>query len=458
MKRRGGVAGGRRGQAARRDGAAAPGTGGVDGAAPQAGSRPLSDGGPGPVVAPAPAGTVPADHTASGRPFSLGRRPPLTGLRALALALVLVYHANFSSMPGAWAGVVVFFVLSGFLITALLSAEGQRTGRIDLQGFYARRGVRLLPSLFLTVALLAIYATFVSVGDVHQRVWGDIQATVFYYSDYRQALGHEPLFGFLAQCWSLSIEEQFYVVWSVLMVAAVATGKRPVAYALCIAGLLASLGDRLWLVLSTAHFDTQVYTRAYYAFDTRADALFLGCLLGLIAADGWLRPWTGWPKRALQAAALASTGTLVWLSLYAPLSTRNLLLWWLPLSAVAATVLVAYFVVVPRGWGSRFAGLWPLVFVGELSYTIYLVHFPVYLALEPGVLHWPFWWTEIVRLAVVFVIAVFSWFCIERPLMRWYRRRAARAPAKRHVVAARPAPPPDVPASPTAPRPTDLAR
>ncbi len=91
--------------------------------------------------------------------FRLGNRPPLTGMRAFALSTVLIYHSNFHTWPGSWIAIQIFFVLSGFLITAMLAGEGDRNGRISLKGFYSRRAARLLPPLFLTIALLAIYAS-----------------------------------------------------------------------------------------------------------------------------------------------------------------------------------------------------------------------------------------------------------------------------------------------------------
>jgi peptidoglycan/LPS O-acetylase OafA/YrhL len=373
----------------------------------------------------------PTDATGAAEPyrFRLGNRPPLTGIRALALFTVLTYHSNFKTLPGTWVALQVFFVLSGFLITAMLAGEGMRTGRIGLGSFYARRGVRLLPPLLLTVALLAIYAHFVHVADASQRLWGDSLAAMFYYADYRQAFGHAPFFGYLAQTWSLSVEEQFYILWSLAMLVAVAAGRRHLAYAFVIVGMLASTADRLYLVYHAPHFDSAVFSRVYYAFDTRADALFLGCLLGLLAADGHLHGWARWARGLLTAAAAGSAVFLVWILLYAPLFTENLAVWWLPTTTVASAIILTYFVICPMSLGSRFVGIGILVFIGDLSYTVYLIHFPVYLAVEPSTTGWAFWPNELLRLAIIFTIAIFSWFLIEKPLMRWRQRSAARASA-----------------------------
>jgi len=364
--------------------------------------------------------------TPRSRAFRLGNRPPLTGIRALALATVLIYHSNFHTLPGTWVALQIFFVLSGFLITAMLASEGKRNGRISLRGFYARRGVRLVPPLLLVIALLGIYASVVHVADAAHRVWGDSLAALFYFADYRQAFGHAPFFGYLAQTWSLSVEEQFYILWSLLMVAAVATRHLKLAYGFAVVGLLASTVDRTWIVLHAHPFTAGTFLRTYYAFDPRADALFFGCLLGLLAADGWLLQWPRWATRTITALAAASAAFLCWILQTTHLFDRAVVLWWIPATTVASGILIVYFVVCPTSLGARFAGLGALVFIGDLSYTVYLVHFPVYLATMPSELHWAFWPAQVLRLAIIFGVATLSWFLMERPLMRWRARSAAR--------------------------------
>jgi peptidoglycan/LPS O-acetylase OafA/YrhL len=358
--------------------------------------------------------------------FRLGNRPSLTGIRALALSTVLIYHSNFKSLPGTWVSLQIFFVLSGFLITAMLASEGKRMGRISLTGFYARRAVRLMPPLLLVIGLLAIYAHFVHVADAAHRIWGDSLAALFYFADYRQAFGHAPFFGYLAQTWSLSVEEQFYILWSLLMVVALVSRRPKLAYLFAIIGIIASTADRTWLVLHAHPFTDGTFLRTYYAFDPRADALFFGCLLGLLAADGWLLAWPRWATKAITVAAAASVAAIVWVLLYAPLFDKSVVLWWVPVTTLASGVLIVYFVVCPKSLGTRFAGLGIFVFVGNLSYTVYLLHFPVYLATMPSELHWPFWAEQVLRQAIIFSIAIASWFLMEKPLMRWRAKSAKR--------------------------------
>jgi peptidoglycan/LPS O-acetylase OafA/YrhL len=310
----------------------------------------------------------------------------------------------------------------------MLAAEGRRNGRVSLTGFYSRRAVRLLPPLMLTIVLVAIYASFVHVADAAHRIWGDSAAAMFYYADYRQAYGHEPFFGFFSHAWSLSIEEQFYIIWSLLMVTAVAFHKRRLAYGFAIGGMTLSLGDSLWQAFSAPHFNDAVFTRIYYAFDSRADALFLGCLLGLLATDGY---FSRWPRRATQilaVGAVVSVAFLIWILFNAPLFQQRMVVWWIPLTTVASATIIIHFVISPHGRGSRFVGLGIFVFLGDLTYTLYLVHFPVYLALQPGPTgtHWSYWPTEFLRLAIIFAIAIGSWYLIEKPLARWRQRSARR--------------------------------
>jgi len=357
--------------------------------------------------------------------FKLGNRPPLTGIRAIGMATALVFHSNFRTMPGAWVALQVFFVLSGFLITSMLMSEGRRNGRISLKRFYARRVVRLGPPLLLAVILLLIYSAFVFVPTAVERVWEESAAALFYFEDYRVAFGKEPFLGYFAHTWSLSVEEQFYVIWSILLVAAFAFGRRRLAYLFASIGIILSTIDRLWLVYRTHGWSDAAFSRAYNAFDSRADALFVGCLLGLLATDGLLHAHRKWLVRVLPTAALCSAGLLLWVLFEAPLFSRNVILWWMPLSTVATAIIVAYFVMCPMGRGSRIVGCGFLVYVGNLSYTVYIVHFPVYLILLPGYDSMSFWPTMAARLAITFGIAIASWHLIERPLARWRQRSAA---------------------------------
>jgi peptidoglycan/LPS O-acetylase OafA/YrhL len=355
--------------------------------------------------------------------FSLGNRPALTGIRAVCLAAVLVFHSNFETLPGSWAALGVFFVLSGFLITTMLATESNRTGRVSLGRFYSRRAVRLLPPLCITVALLAIYAALVNVANASQRIWDDSAAALFYYADYRQAFENNPLYGgYLTQCWSLAVEEQFYLIWAVLLVVALKFGRRKVGYALAIVGIAICTANRLYIVLSAPHWNIYVADRTYFAFDTRGDALFLGCLLGLIATGNHLENWKPAAKRVLVVAALASTAVMIWIVFNIDLYSRSLPLVWVPVSEVASLLIIMYFIIHPKGVGTKLMGISALVLLGNMSYTIYLLHWPVFVALSPSTTHWSYWQLDAVRIAIVMILALASWYLMEKPLTKWRRR------------------------------------
>ena len=138
------------------------------------------------------------------------------------MSAVVAFHLGLTWAPGGYLGVDVFFALSGFLITALLLSERDTAGRISLVRFYARRGLRLLPALLAVLGALWLFATLTVVGDSAHRVRGDGLAALFYFANWRAAFGDAPFMGFMGHAWSLSIEEQFYAVWPVLVVAALA--------------------------------------------------------------------------------------------------------------------------------------------------------------------------------------------------------------------------------------------
>ncbi len=199
-------------------------------------------------------------------------------------------------------------------------------------------------------------------------------------------------------------------------------GRRKLAYGLACTGILISVVDRMHLVLAAPVWNLHVADRAYYAFDTRADALFLGCLLGLIASGGHLEDWKPRTKRILTIGAAASVVITVWILFMVNVGSRSLPLVWLPVGEIAAAVVIVYFVVKPQGLGTRIIGLSALVLIGNMTYTIYLVHWPVFQAISPSTVQWPFWLVEVVRMAIVIPITLASWYLIEKPLMKWRRR------------------------------------
>src|SRR4051812_8790504 len=196
---------------------------------------------PDPRPAPPPA---PADRGSAAAPFKLGRRPPLDGLRAVAILAVIGFHYGPTKVGGGYLGVDVFFVLSGFLITALLVQERENKGGISLPAFYLRRARRLLPALFIMLVAVAVYGAIYPHRPESAHLWRDIAAAVFYVANWVHGLGHSLETGLLAHTWSLSVEEQFYLLWPATLVILLArrASRRTIAIVVAI-GIAASLTD-----------------------------------------------------------------------------------------------------------------------------------------------------------------------------------------------------------------------
>ncbi|KRF27085.1 acyltransferase [Phycicoccus sp. Soil802] len=325
----------------------------------------------------------------------LGYRPALDGLRGVAVLLVLAQHAGLPYFSqGGTVGVTLFFVLSGFLITSILRAEHEATGRIDLRGFYLRRARRLLPALALLLIGVSAYL-LVS----HQSLL-DVVLAAGYASNIAGAAGHN--LGNLVHTWTLSLEEQFYLLWPLLL-PVVARRRRPAVILAAVAALVVA-----WRVLLSSS-GTPV-ERIYFGPDTRADAIVLGCALAFALASI--------PVGRLRLAAAGSAVLVAGLCAARPESSLS---WLLPLVTVASVVLVAY---AARST-SRLLTWRPLVATGRISYGLYLWSFPVALSVASRDL--PLWVSATTITAVSVALALASWFVVETPFLRHHVKGAAEA-------------------------------
>ena len=202
-------------------------------------------------------------------------QPALDGLRGAAVAGVLLFHAG--HLRGGYLGVDAFFVLSGFLITSLLLAEGARTGTVALGAFWARRARRLLPALLAVLAFVAVYSLVVASAAERTTIRGDGLATLGYFANWRAIFSgtdYWALFGSpspLEHTWSLAIEEQFYLVWPLLLVAITAAPRRVLA----LAGGLA-IASFVWMQVL---YDPASPSRVYFGTDTRLASILIGAAL-----------------------------------------------------------------------------------------------------------------------------------------------------------------------------------
>ena len=226
--------------------------------------------------------------------MALPQYPGLDGLRALAVVAVLLYHGGVSWSGGGFLGVEMFFVLSGFLITSLLVAEWGESGRIALRAFWARRARRLLPALFALVAAIGIYYALAGPTKAIPGLQGDGIATLLYISNWHQVAAGTNYFAAsgpvspLQHTWSLAIEEQFYVLWPLLVLAVLGVARRrgaserrslQVLLGLSLSGAALASAEMALLFASGRGLD-----RVYYGTDTRATGLLLGASLAIALA------------------------------------------------------------------------------------------------------------------------------------------------------------------------------
>jgi len=361
----------------------------------------------------------PAAADVSGSTSAVGRRHirALDGVRGAAVAAVLLFHAG--HLTGGWLGVDLFFVLSGFLITALLLEERATRRSISLPGFWSRRARRLLPALFLVLGGVAVYAlVWAAPGDL-ARIRADGLATLGYVANWHQIARGHPYWDLfhaaspLQHTWSLAIEEQFYLVWP-LVVVGVLAWRRSVRAVLVVALLGAASSFLTMVALYRPGADPQ---RVYLGTDTRASSILLGAALAaLVASGGWAARRA--PRLVVEVVGLLGVGTLAWawasLSGTSPAVYEGLLL-----ACSAAGVAVVAAAAHPRRGVVAGALSWrPLCLLGVISYGVYLWHWPVYLVLDgprTGLSTWPL---TGLRVAVTLAIATVSYRLVEAPIRR----------------------------------------
>jgi peptidoglycan/LPS O-acetylase OafA/YrhL len=354
----------------------------------------------------------------------MGYLPGLDGIRAIAIIGVLLYHADLPFMPGGFLGVDVFFVLSGFLITSLILEEFDRSGRIDFGKFYLGRARRLLPALVLVLLVTAIAAAFVY-RDAARQVAADVLASVFYVNNwwyvladqsYFEAIGRPPL---LKHLWSLSVEEQFYLIWPAVAFLVVKGARR---VGLAVVALVLAIASTAWMaVLSVANGypDYADPSRAYFGTDSHA----MGLLIGAALASAW-RPGrlaSKVPRGGaviLTTIGLAALAGVIWFLAFVGEFTP----WLYRGGFLAIAVVTAILIAIATHPAIRFGavlGIRPMRYIGQRSYGLYLWHWPVFMVTRPGL--------DIaldglpllaLRLALTFGIAELSFRFVEMPIRR----------------------------------------
>jgi len=361
--------------------------------------------------------------------FILGYRPWLDGLRAIAITTVVLFHVDravgSSPIGGTGiAGVDVFFVLSGFLITTLLLEERQRNGSIALRAFYVRRVRRLMPALAL-LALGVGVLSLLGLPEVPARATlVNILVVAGYGVNWVVAFSHHE-FGVLDHTWSLSIEEQFYLVWPIALIGLVrwnVIGRR--LFAVLVTGAAASM---VWSAVLREGGEAQ-RAHAYVGTDARAYGLLLGCAAAVLLHYG-LQPAAPWwpPVRAWLAACAAAFLAVFFLmpSLLPQLSNS------LAIVALCTAILIVQLSSTTPGWAHKVLSTPPMVWTGRLAYGIYLVNFPVIELLTPARTGLHGYALAALDITVTAGLAIASYFLVERRFLK--QRSRASSPTRRRV-------------------------
>jgi peptidoglycan/LPS O-acetylase OafA/YrhL len=376
-------------------------------------------------------------------PPRLTHMPALDGLRGLAVAGVLLFHGGFAWAAGGYLGVSAFFTLSGFLITSLLLLEREATGRIDFRRFWARRFRRLLPAALVALAGIVLFGACVATPDQVRALRGDVLAALGYGANWRFVLNGQSYLALFTEpspvqhFWSLSIEEQFYLAFPLVVAALLALGagsRRPLGYVLAGAAV-ASTG--LMALLHTPGGDT---ARAYYGTDTRIAELLVGAILALAVTPAPGRV-SGRPNRR-SALALDAAGAVALVGMLAMWWRVEQARPWLYQGGFALHALLAATVIASIRTGglvSRALALRPLRQLGRVSYGLYLYHWPIFLWLTPRRTGLDGWGLFGVRTATALAAAIVSFVVVESPIRGGLRLRgwqpAVFAPAAAALVA-----------------------
>ena len=354
--------------------------------------------------------------------------PGIDALRAIAVLAVFFYHVNTGGwMPGGFLGVDVFFVISGYLITALLLSEYRKAGHLDVLRFWMRRARRLLPAVAVMIAVTLVLAAIVVPGEV-PSLRGDALASLFYVNNWHLILSNQSYFQEFARpslfrhLWSLSVEEQFYLLWPLTF----AAGMKLLGRKRLLLGVLA--GAALSTLLMIILFSPANPDRDFYGTDTRAVGLLLGVALAMVWHPSQLRPITGrgarWILDGVGVFALVMVlRTFFEVHDFDPGLYHGgflLLAFW--------TTLLIGVLAHPAARLGTILGTPPLVWLGLRSYSFYLWHWPVLMLTRPDIdvpLHGPVLVT--LQLAATLALADLSYRYVEQPFRQ--RRDSKAAPA-----------------------------
>ncbi len=346
--------------------------------------------------------------------------PSLDGVRAIAVLVVVFFHATLVFpqfryyFQGGFLGVDIFFVLSGFLITSILLKEFDQTENISLKNFYARRFLRLTPAYWFHLLIIFIFAYQIFPKIEVDKLFDNntFVYSLLYLTNWQRALGSPDAAGLLGHTWSLAIEEQFYLFWSLALLLMLRKMSRKTVAITTFSLILLTLIFRAW-----RYTNSESYNFLYNSFDSRMDALLIGCLFSQIVA------WRLIPQKfyesqwfdLLSLIALFIT-VAIFFNVYDSYKTPFLYQGGLTIFAFAVGVLIVWIVTHKTNKLNGLLQFSPLIWLGKTSYGIYLWHSAAIAFANE------FDWSPIVKLLIALTltlaITAFSYYAIELPFLR----------------------------------------
>ncbi|HEC2149981.1 TPA: acetyltransferase [Staphylococcus delphini] len=353
------------------------------------------------------------------KPISPRYMPGLDGIRAVAVIAIIIYHLNPQWLWGGFLGVDTFFVISGYLITSLLLTEYHNTGKIELTSFWLRRVKRLIPAvLFLVMGVLVL--TLIFMPTEIQKVRADSIAAIFYVSnwwyimqnvDYFEQFSVQPL----KHLWSLAIEEQFYLVFPIVLLSLLSFIRRLKSIRIIFLILLVIS----MITMMVLYVPNENVARVYFGTDTRIQTLLMGVLLALVWPPFQLKAKVNRKMRMMIDTA-GVVGLVILFICFKFVSETNSILYYGGFFLISAvTLLVIASSVHPSGYFAKFLGNKVFTFIGSRSYSLYLWHYPIIV-----LIHHQFVQGQIpplvyvVEILLMILMAEFSYKFIEQPFRK----------------------------------------
>jgi peptidoglycan/LPS O-acetylase OafA/YrhL len=329
--------------------------------------------------------------------------PEIDGLRAVAILLVLAAHTA-PRLLGGVIGVDIFFVISGYLITSILLGEFFKTGKISIKAFYLRRVLRIFPAFWF---LLLCYLLLVFTVVAPERRAGHLRAILYsatYIINWTRA--YDLGSGMIGHTWSLAVEEQFYLIWPLLLSLMLLASRRNLI--VLIGGLV--VVATIWHTALVLQPDSKAWV--FFGSDARAGQLLIGCLLAALpmkaVSDAAAKAWVI-PVAVLAAIVIVGPESFRWLELAGSF-----------IIAFCAAWLIAAVQSTEKTTLSRILATGVLVAIGRLSYSLYLWHFPIILALGGrGIAR-----ANVLAVLLSLAAALFSYYVVEKPFLRLKSRSA----------------------------------